>query len=395
MIMTIKQPGITITEHQISLKPNNEFIGIPVFIGYTQQPGNENTNDKITIKLNSLADFPRTWDKSGLMYYSVRHFFENDGQQAYVLSLGNDENRKDFQSIITALQQDSVTKAISTESEITLIVVPDIAHFNDPRVQKDLWLQFWQSVLDLCKSRRGIMGLLDAPDDPTLAADCLAQFSSNDRQWGAVYWPMVKSAYQEHDQPIVLSPTAAVAAIIQRNDNQKGAWTAPANVALAKVISPVRSYIEANALFNPDGTSLNLIRSFPGKGIRIWGCRTLDNTSGSSWRYIQIRRLVSYIEAHMTQLGQSFVFEPNNPITWMKFKGQAYNLLRQLWLKGGLRGSQEDQAFEVLLGVNESMSEADILAGKIIMKITLALLIPAEFIELSLTFDTRTGAVPS
>ncbi|PQQ24646.1 phage tail sheath family protein [Photorhabdus hindustanensis] len=390
--MKIKQPSVTVTKDLISQKPNNEFIGIPVFIGYTRQPGNESTNDKITIKLNSLADFPRTWDKSGLMYYSVRHFFENGGQQVYVLSLGNDENRKDFQSIITALQQDSVTKAISTESEITLIVVPDIAHFNDPRAQKDLWLQFWQSVLDLCKSRRGIMGLLDAPDNPTLAAECLKQFSSADRQWGAVYWPRLNSAYQDNEQnTVVLSPTAAVAAIIQRNDNQMAVWNAPANVALAKVISPIRAYIEADDLFNPNGTSLNLVRSFPGKGIKIWGCRTLENTHDSPWRYIQTRRLVSYIEAYMTQLGRAFVFEPNNATTWMKFKGQAYNWLHQLWLKGGLRGTQEDQAFEVLLGVNESMSEADMLAGKMIMKIRLAVLIPAEFIELSLTFDTRTG----
>ncbi|MCA6222852.1 phage tail sheath family protein [Photorhabdus antumapuensis] len=395
--MEIKQPGVTITENLISLKPDNEFIGVPVFIGYTQPVTNENANDNLTIKLNSLTDFTLSFDASGLMYYSVRHFFENGGQQAYVLSIGSNELLENFSSLIKALQQDWVNHALATESEITLIVIPDIAHFNrrsDPSANIDLWLQFWQSVLNLCKSRRGIMGLLDAPDDPALAAKCLAQFSSNDRQWGAIYWPGINSAYQENGQPIVLSPTAAVAAVIQRNDNQMAVWHAPANVALAKAISPVRSYIEADALFNPAGTSLNLVRSFPGKGIKIWGCRTLENTPGSPWRYIQIRRLVSYIEAHMTQLGRAFVFEPNNAITWMKFKGQAHNWLRQLWLKGGLRGTQEDQAFEILLGIDESMSEADLRAGKMIIKIKLAVLIPAEFIELNLTFDTRTGTIP-
>ncbi len=329
------------------------------------------------------------------MYYSVRHFFENGGQQAYVLSLGTEQQLSNFSSLITALQQAWLAQTIAAENDITLIITPDVIRFDQTEIsdtQSDLWLQLWQSVLNLCKSRRGIMGLLDAPDDPTLAAKCLKQFSSADRQWGAVYWPLLKSAYQDNTQnPIVLSPTSAVAAVIQRKDNQQGVWTAPANIALSKVISPVRSYIEANALFNPDGASLNLVRSFPGKGIRIWGCRTLENTRDSPWRYIQTRRLVSYIEAYMTQLGRAFVFEPNNAITWMKFKGQAYNWLHQLWLKGGLRGTQEDQAFEILLGVNESMSEADIRAGKMIMKIRLAVLIPAEFIELSLTFDTRTG----
>ncbi|MBS9432137.1 phage tail sheath family protein [Photorhabdus hainanensis] len=390
MTTETKQPGVTITESRISQPPNNEFIGVPVFIGYTET----SSSNKTTIKLNSLTDFTQHFGKSGLTYYSVRHFFENGGQQAYALSLGHDKSLTDFHTI---LKQDWVKQAISAESKITLIVVPDIARFSDTNTPKDLWLQYWQSILELCKSRRGIMGLLDAPDDPTLAANCLADFSSSDRQWGAVYWPRLISAYQEKDKHIVLSPTAAVAAVIQRNDNRKGVWTAPANVALTKVISPVRSYIEAGALLNlnQEGTSLNLVRSFPGKGIKIWGCRTLDNTPGSPWRYIQIRRLVSYIETHMTQLGRAFVFEPNNAITWMKFKGQAHNWLRQLWLKGGLRGTQEDQAFEVLLGVNESMSEADILAGKMIMKIRLALLIPAEFIELSLTFDIRNNTVSS
>ncbi|AWK42146.1 phage tail sheath family protein [Photorhabdus laumondii subsp. laumondii] len=387
MTTETKQPGVTITESRISLPPNNEFIGVPVFIGYTQ----ENPSNKTAVKLNSLTEFTQAFGESGLMYYSVRHFFENGGQQAYALSLGDYQSSTHFQLLITTLQQAWVKQAIAAESEITLIVVPDTTRFNDPDTQKSLWQQAWQSILELCKSRRGIMGLLDAPDDPTLAADCLADFSSSDRQWGAVYWPKLKSTYQEEDKHIVLSPTAAIAAVIQRNDHQKGVWTAPANVALAKVISPVRSYIEAGVLLNLNqkGTSLNLVRSFPGKGIKIWGCRTLDNTPGSPWRYIQIRRLVSYIETHITQLGRAFVFESNNAITWMKFKGQAHNWLRQLWLKGGLRGTQEDQAFEVLLGVNESMSETDILAGKMIMKIRLALLIPAEFIELSLTFDIR------
>ncbi|TDB63030.1 phage tail sheath C-terminal domain-containing protein [Photorhabdus khanii] len=394
--MAIKQPGVTVTENLISQKQDDAFIGVPVFIGCIQPAKNNPISDGTAVKINSLTHFTLKFRESGLMYYSVRHFFENGGQQAYVLPLGPDEQLKDFQSLITTLQQEWIKQAIAAESTITLIVVPDIVRFNqegEPGATVDLWLQFWQSVFDLCRSRRGIMGLLDAPDNPALAAKCLAQFSSNDRQWGAVYWPGLKSAYQESGEHIILSPTAAVAAVIQNHDNQKGIWTAPANVALAKVVSPIRSFIEADALFHrDDDIPMNLIRSFPGKGIKIWGCRTLDNTPDSPWRYIQIRRLVSYIEAHITRLGRAFIFEPNNPITWMKLKGQTYNWLHQLWLKGGLSGTQEERAFDILLGVDESMSEADVLAGKMIMKIKLALLIPAEFIELNLTFDTRTGA---
>ncbi|MDE9518072.1 phage tail sheath family protein [Xenorhabdus bovienii] len=394
--MEMTQPGVTITEDLISQKSNNAFIGTPIFIGYTQPLADKNEHNNIIIKLTSLADFTLLFHNAGLMYYSVCHFFENGGQLAYMLSLGPEVSQKNEQSLLVALQQNWLKHAIAAESKITLIIVPDSVHFNqigDTDTNIAAWLQLWQSVLNLCKSRRGIMALLDAPDKPELAAQCLARFSSNDRQWGAVYWPRVNSAYQENNQSVRLSPTAAVAAIIQRYDNEQVMWTAPANVSLAKVISPLCSHIKADGLFNQDGTSLNLVRSFPGKGVRIWGCRTLENIPDSPWRYIQIRRLVSYIEDHMTQLGRAFVFEPNNAITWMKFKGHAYNWLRQLWLKGGLRGTQEEHAFEVLLGVNESMSETDLREGKMIMKIRLALLIPAEFIELSLEFDTRTGMI--
>lgn len=97
----------------------------------------------------------------------------------------------------------------------------------------------------------------------------------------------------------------------------------------------------------------------------------------------------------MAQLIRLYTFEPNNELTWMKCKGQSYNWLRQLWLQGGLYGAQEDEAFNVLLGLNETMTEDDVRAGKMIVKIELAILFPAEFIEVSLVFDTRTGALLS
>lgn len=194
---------------------------------------------------------------------------------------------------------------------------------------------------------------------------------------------------------VVLSPTAAIAAVIQRTDKRIGVWKAPANVALAQVIRPVVSHLQGDPLFNTSGTSLNLVRSFPGKGIRIWGCRTLENSASSSWRYLQTRRLVSYVSANLAQLIRLYTFEPNNELTWMKCKGQSYNWLRQLWLQGGLYGAQEDEAFNVLLGLNETMTEDDVRAGKMIVKIELAILFPAEFIEVSLVFDTRTGALLS
>jgi len=178
-----------------------------------------------------------------------------------------------------------------------------------------------------------------------------------------------------------------MAAVIQQTDRERGVWKAPANVALAHVVQPAVSHLQADGLFNNDGASINLIRSFPGRGVRVWGCRTLTPLTSSPWRYIQIRRLLSYIEAKLIRVGRFSVFEPNNEITWLKLKSRARSWLRKLWRSGGLFGGVESEAFELFVGLNESMTADDIKAGRLIMKVKVCALYPAEFIEIHLRFD--------
>lgn len=192
--------------------------------------------------------------------------------------------------------------------------------------------------------------------------------------------------YLKADNPVTVPASGAVLAAIQQTDNSRGVWSAPANVSLAHVTRPVYSWLDAEGLFNPYGCSLNLIRSFPGRGTRIWGCRTLTSDNNSSFRYVQARRLMSWCETNISNLGRMFVFEPNTELTWYKLKGFTMMWLRELWLKGALYGEQESQAYQVLLGLEETMTQEDILAGKMIMNIRLALLAPAEFIEMNLVF---------
>ncbi|KWI32627.1 hypothetical protein WM04_13515 [Burkholderia ubonensis] len=90
---------------------------------------------------------------------------------------------------------------------------------------------------------------------------------------------------------------------------------------------------------------------------------------------------------NISQLGRMFVFEPNSEITWYKLKGITTNWLRKLWQQGGLYGMQEQDAFQVQLGLGETMTQDDIREGKMIMNIRLAAVSPAEFIELSLVFS--------
>ncbi|WP_336885674.1 phage tail sheath C-terminal domain-containing protein [Xenorhabdus sp. Sc-CR9] len=408
------QPGVTLTESIITTGQQEIPSAVPVFIGYTaHKPQQLKLQQAVTaVRIDNLAEYHQLFGDDHLMALAVRHYFDNGGQRAFILPLqGNipsaNITQAEAEILMAALSSDAVTEAIGGETQITLILAPDIARLNDSVIEDqntlvNLWSESWTTLLQLSQIRSNLFLLLDAPDEVEQAHQCLKDLSSAYRQWGAAYWPRLETTYQDvsskdtaSKKDIVLSPTAAIAALIQRTDSDVGVWKAPANIALSQVIRPVKSYLQGSVLFNANGTSLNVIRSFPGKGIRVWGCRTLENTDSTPWRYLQTRRLVSYVTVHLAQLARMYLFEPNNELTWMKCKGQSYNWLRQLWLQGGLYGSREDEAFTVLLGVNETMTEEDIRAGKMVMKVALAVLSPAEFIEISLVFDTQTGALLS
>ncbi|WP_337167670.1 phage tail sheath family protein [Xenorhabdus bovienii] len=404
MMMERIQPGVTLSESIITTGQQEIPSAVPVFIGYTTR---NQQQAKAAVRIDNLVEYTQIFGDEHVMAFAVRHYFDNGGQQAFVLPLEGDMpsakmTQTEAETLMVALRADAVREAIGGETQITLILAPDIARLNDSVIDDQptlvkLWSEGWMTLLQLSQIRSNLFVLLDAPDEVKQAQQCLRTLSSGYRQWGAAYWPRLETTYRDKSgkKSIVLSPTAAIAAVIQRTDNEVGVWKAPANIALSQVIRPVKSYLQGNALFNTNGTSLNMIRSFPAKGIRVWGCRTLENSDNTPWRYLQTRRLVSYATVHLAQLARMYVFEPNNELTWMKCKGQSYNWLRQLWLQGGLYGSREDEAFTVQLGVNETMTEEDVRAGKMMMKVSLALLYPAEFIEISLVFDTQTGALLS
>jgi len=186
----------------------------------------------------------------------------------------------------------------------------------------------------------------------------------------------------------VVPASGAVAAKIGECDRDRGIWTAPANLALSRVVKPISPQLDADDLYSETGVSINLIRSFPGRGVRIWGCRTLADGTSTYWRYLQVRRLVGYIETSLAQLARFVVFEPNNEITWAKLKGQTLTWLRALWMRGALAGVNEKDAFSVLVGLDESMTRDDIAVGRLVMTVDLAVLAPAEFIQINLQFHT-------
>lgn len=188
------------------------------------------------------------------------------------------------------------------------------------------------------------------------------------------------------EHTVVLPPASAVAGIYAKVDRTRGVWKAPANVSLSKVIKPTVAISDlAQGSLNVDdtaGKSINAIRSFTGKGVLIWGARTLDGFS-NEWRYVPVRRLFNMVEESLKKATAQFVFEPNDANTWVKVKAMCENFLTLLWRQGALAGSKTEDAFRVYVGLHETMTADDILNGRLIIEIHMAAVRPAEFIVLS------------
>ncbi len=185
--------------------------------------------------------------------------------------------------------------------------------------------------------------------------------------------------------PLTLPPSSAVAGIYARVDSNRGVWKAPANVGINYVIKPAIKITNGDQdNLNIDtvaGKSINAIRSFTGKGTLIWGSRTLAGND-NEWRYVPVRRFFNMAEESIKKATEQFVFEPNDANTWIRVRAMIENFLILQWRAGALAGAKPEQAFYVRVGLGQTMSALDILEGRMIVEIGMAVVRPAEFIIL-------------
>lgn len=186
------------------------------------------------------------------------------------------------------------------------------------------------------------------------------------------------------EQRITLPPSSTMAGIYAKVDEDRGVWKSPANVSINQVSGPATKItMQENDDFNvhSTGKSINVIRSFTGKGTLVWGARTLDGNS-NEWRYLSVRRFFNMVEESVKKASEPFVFEPNDANTWVKVKAMIENFLTIQWRAGALMGSKPEQAFYVKVGLGETMTQQNVLEGEMIVEIGMAVVRPAEFIIL-------------
>ncbi|AOW20713.1 phage tail sheath family protein [Urechidicola croceus] len=181
----------------------------------------------------------------------------------------------------------------------------------------------------------------------------------------------------------LLPPSSAMAGIYTQVDNSRGVWKAPANISINNVVKPASNITHDDQEdLNVDaisGKSINAIRTFPGIGTLVWGGRTLDGNS-LDWKYINVRRTIIMLEQSIKLALRAYVFEPNDSNTWVTVKSMIINFLTDKWKQGALAGSSPEDAFDVQLGLGSTMTSLDILEGRMLVSIKLAIVRPAEFI---------------
>lgn len=223
-------------------------------------------------------------------------------------------------------------------------------------------------------------------EDKDLSAEEKAQAAKDLHSALLVNWNVYRHIVKTVKEYLnCLPPSALMAGIYTMVDNNRGVWKAPANVSINYVnglTETINDEMQKDLNVPMNGKAINVIRSFPGEGIKVWGARTLDGNS-NDWRYINVRRTMLFLEESVKNAARAYVFEPNDAGTWINMKCMIENFLRSVWKRGGLAGATPEDAFEVHVGLGDTMTGEDILEG--IMRITVLVAIsrPAEFIEIT------------
>jgi phage tail sheath protein FI len=229
-----------------------------------------------------------------------------------------------------------------------------------------------------CENMGDRMAVLDSP--PGLNAQQIREWrvdkAGYDSKFAVLYWPWIKVFDPASGQNSFVPPSGHMAGIWGRNDDTRGVHKAPANEVVRGAITLETNITKAeHDLLNPVG--VNVIRAFPGRGVRVWGARTLS--SDAAWRYINVRRLFNYIEESILLGTQWVVFEPNDMDLWARLRRTISSFLLRLWRDGALFGATPDAAFFVKC--DEETNPPDMVdAGQVTVEIGIAPVKPAEFV---------------
>jgi hypothetical protein len=268
---------------------------------------------------------------------------------------------------------------LETIDEVTMVAVPDLmSAYRRNGIDLETVKAVQLGVIAHCELMGDRMAILDSP--PGLSAQQVKEWRTDlagyDSKYAALYYPWIKVFDPATGTNEYMPPSGHVAGIWARNDASRGVHKAPANEVIRGAIT-LATQVTKNEqeLLNPIG--VNCIRTFPGRGVRVWGARTLS--SDPAWRYLNVRRLFNYLEESILAGTQWVVFEPNDDALWARIRRTISAFLVMEWRKGALFGLTPDEAFYVRCDRDTNPAES-IDLGQVICEIGVAPVKPAEFV---------------
>lgn len=357
------------------------FVGLAVE-GPVHQP----------VAVRNLVEFERFFGPDlpgGTLAPAVRLYFQNGGHEALIVRLPLGTTAQ------TAWVPASKAARLLREGLYALDTVTfNLLCLPPPAADRDFSAATWARAAAYCRSRGAVL-LVDAPvawRDPRTAVagmDALrAAVGPAAASHVAVYHPRLRVPDpQRKDATLDVAPCGAVAGLIARTDAQHGVWKAPAGTeaTLSGVVGLTQNLNDATQ--SPlNAAGLNALRAFAGKGLLVWGARTLAGADhvASDWKYLPVRRLALHVQQSVLASTDWVVFEPNDEPLWARLRAVVENFLITLWRQGAMMGMRPEDAFFVRCD-RSTMSTADIAAGRVQLLIGLAALKPAEFVVVKLT----------
>ncbi len=281
---------------------------------------------------------------------------------------------------LTTLDYHNAIDALKKVDDVNLLSVPDAvgSHFT---VADTHDIQSY--MVAHCEHKQDRFAILDCakpdPSDVTFSKVAAQRSALNsDNGYAALYFPWIAITNPFAAGQILLPPSGHLAGVYANNDTNFGVFKAPANEDITSALAlPITVTDDEQGPLNEQG--VNIIRSFPNQGIKIWGARTIAPPDVTAWRFINVRRLVTFIEKSIQEGTRFAVFEPNNLTLWQQIKRMVTDFLTQQWTDGALFGDTPDKAFRVR--VDETLNPPQTRAlGQLIVEVTVVPTTPAEFI---------------
>ncbi|HYN06215.1 MAG TPA: phage tail sheath C-terminal domain-containing protein [Vicinamibacterales bacterium] len=371
-------PGTYVEEGSFRSK-SIEGVGtsIAAFVGATHAGPAERGLEQLT----SMTDFERHYgggadliDADGtrtpnFVWHAARAFFANGGRRLYVARTSREDGLPpeitDFRAALEQLEH-VPEPAIVTAPGATFRYDQDRQQAPEAKIR---------ALLGHAARLKNRFAVIDCGDQQSTAA-VTAMRASFDSAFGALYYPWVRVVDPNSGRDLHIPPSGFVSGIYARVDQNRGVWKPPANEVLVMATGLEReiSFSEHTPL---NAAHVNCLRRIPGRGVLVLGARTLS--SDPDWKYVNVRRLLMFLESSLDRGLQWAVFEPNRDTLWAQVRRVVEDFLLSQWRAGALVGSRPEEAFLVRCD-RTTMTQNDLDSGRLVCLVGVAPVRPAEFV---------------